>query len=57
MELFFKRKVGVESVMLTSIKDLKTRYGIHVKYARCENAGENENFERACKQKRIGCSV
>ena len=36
------------------IEDLKAMYGINMKYSRCDNAEENEDFERACKQEWIG---
>ena len=40
--------------MLSLIKDLIAKYDINVKYARCDNAGKNENFKRACKQEGMG---
>ena len=35
--------------MISSTKGLKTKFDIHVKYAQCENAQENEDFEWVCK--------
>ena len=40
--------------MLGLIKDLKAKYGIHVQYPRCDNAGESEDFQRAFKQEGMG---
>ena len=40
--------------MLGLIKVLKARYSINMTYARCDNAGENEYFKRACKQEKMG---
>ena len=40
--------------MISLMKDLKAAYGINVKYVICNNAGENKDFGRACKQKGIG---
>ena len=39
---------------MSSIKDLKAIHSNSVGYSRCDNVGENENFERACKQEGIG---
>ena len=50
----FKRKVEIKNVILGLINDLKSKYGIQVNYAQCDNAEENENFEMACKQKGMG---
>ena len=36
--------------MISLTKDLKPMYGANVKYAKCYNAGENKDSERACKQ-------
>ena len=40
--------------MIGSINNSKAKYGISMEYARCDNAIENEDFERACKQEGIG---
>ena len=40
-----KEKWELKNVMLSLIKDLKAMYGFNVKYARCDNAGENEDIE------------
>ena len=50
---YFK-KVDIEKVMLDLIKDLKVKYNTSMKYARCDNAGENEKFKRACIQEGMG---
>ena len=36
------------------IKDLKATHGINLKYARCDEIGRNDNFERAYKQEGRG---
>ena len=53
-KLFFKWKSDVKNAMLPLGKDLKATYGIDVMYARCDNAGENDDFEWACKQQWMG---
>ena len=40
----------MKNVMLGLIENLKTKYGIQVRYARYDNSRENENFEQICKQ-------
>ena len=57
MELIFKIKVQINNVMLSLIKDLKAKYGIHVQCARCNNLRENEDFEWACKQEGMGIEL
>ena len=37
--------------MISLIKDFNAMLGTNVKYARCENTGENVVFESSCKQK------
>ena len=54
---FLKVKLVLRNVMLGFIKEFKSKYGIQVKYAQCVNAGENEDFERACKQEGISIKV
>ena len=34
--------------------DLKATFSMNVKYARCDNAWENDDFERACRQEGMG---
>ena len=48
-KVIFKRKSALKNVLLSLIKEIKARYGIILKCARCNNSGEIENFERACK--------
>ena len=48
--VIFSKKRQLKNLLLGLIKDLKAKYGIHVQYARCDNAGENGDFEMACKQ-------
>ena len=40
--------------MMSLIRDLNAMYAINVKYARCDNIGENEDFASACKQEGMG---
>ena len=54
MELFLKSKVKIEKYKLGWIKDLKSNYGIQMKCAQCNNAGEIENFKWVCKEDRMG---
>ena len=44
----------MKNVMLSLIKNIKTKYGIHVWYAHCNNAGEKNDFECICKQEGMG---
>ena len=44
MELFLTRKMEVKTVILVLIKDLKAKYGIHVKYTKGYNSRENKDF-------------
>ena len=37
--------------MLGLTENLTTKYGIQVWYIQCNNARENDDFERVCKQK------
>ena len=50
MKLFFRVKIGIEKCMSILIFDIKARYGTSMKFARCDNTRDNEDFERACKQ-------
>ena len=44
----------MKDVMIGIIKNLKTMYDIQVWYLHCDNAGENVDFERVCRQEGIG---
>ena len=50
---FLKEKSELKKMMLSLIKDLKATKGINMKYVRCGNARENDDFKRACKQERL----
>ena len=50
MELFLKENSKLKNVLLGSIKNWETKYGIQVRYAQCDNAGENVYYEQTCKQ-------
>ena len=39
----------MKNMMLGFIKELKSRYDINMKYARCDNARKNKDCEKACK--------
>ena len=43
--------------MLGLIDDFEVKNGTNMKYARCNNAEENENFERVCKQEGTGLQL
>ena len=51
---FQKEKLELKNVMMGLIKNLKTKYNIQVQYMCCNNAKENVDFERVCKQERMG---
>ena len=53
---FLKTKDMLSNVLVPWIKELKEKHNITVKIVRCDNAGENEVFEEACKQKGLGIS-
>ena len=36
------------------IKGLKTKYGIHVKYIRLDNSGENRSLQKECEKQNLG---
>jgi len=40
--------------MLGLIKNLKTKYNLQVHRVRCDNAGENQAFEKVCNQEGLG---
>ena len=40
--------------MIGLIKNLKNKYNLHVQYLCCDNAKENIDFEKACKQEELG---
>ena len=51
---FFKEKSELRDVMVALTKDLKATECIDIRYVCCNNAGENEVFERLCKQEELG---
>ena len=51
---FSKEKLKLKNMLLVLIKDLKTKYGIQVKNACCDSAGENDDSEKACIQEGMG---
>ena len=51
---FLKSKSDLNDEILALIKELKPKFGITVKYIRCDNAGENKALEKACKQEGLG---
>ena len=53
MELFCKNELELKNIILSLIKDLNGTNGISMEYARCDNAGENEDCERIWKQERM----
>ena len=40
----------LKDVTLELLKDLKSMWGIVIRYFHCDNAGENKSFEWLCKQ-------
>ena len=42
---FLKQKSDTSNIIIALIKDLKAKYGITVKYIRCDNTGENKVLE------------
>ena len=51
---FLKKKSETTAKMVALIKELKSKYGIEVKYIRCDNAGENDALKRACLEEGLG---
>ncbi len=51
---FLKNKSNLKDEILALIKELKAKFGITVKYIRCDNAGENIALEKACEQEGLG---
>ena len=47
---FLKNKSDLKDEILALIKQLKAKFGITVRYIRCDNAGENLALEKACEQ-------
>ena len=54
MEVFFKEKSELKDVVLGFIKNLKIKFGIQVRYTCCNNARENVDFDKSCKQELMG---
>ena len=42
---FLKEKSELKDLMMTLFKDSKMMFGVTVRYAHCDNAGENETLE------------
>ena len=51
---FLKKKKEVKANVIELVKELKAKYGIVVKYIRCDNAGENRALQDACRQEGLG---
>ena len=51
---FLRFKSQVKDKMVELIKHLDRKHGYHVKYLRCDNAGENIKTEEACQQQGLG---
>ena len=51
---FLSEKSDLTQKMLVLIKDLKTKFNLHVQRFHCNNAGENQAFQWACNQKGLG---
>ena len=51
---FLTEKSDLTKKMIGLIKDLKTKYNLQVQRLRCNNAGENQAFEKACNQEGLG---
>ena len=51
---FLKRKSDQVVVIPISIKGLKMKYGIDVKYIRLDNSGENRKLQKECEKQNLG---
>ena len=51
---FWLRSPNPTQKMIALIKDLKTKYNLQVQWLGCDNAGENQAFERTCNQEGLG---
>ena len=52
--LLIKTKTLLEVQLIPWIKQPKGEFGIHVKIIRCDNAGENQAFQRASEAEEMG---
>ena len=57
MELFVKENIQVEKCDDVQNKNIMAIYNINLKHVRWDNAGENDDFERACKQEGMGIQI
>ena len=51
---FLKQKSDLKDITIALIKELKQAYDIDVKIIRCDNSGENNSLQKACKQEGLG---
>ena len=51
---FLKEKSELKDVMLSLVRELQEKYGVTVKAIRGDNSGENNAFEKLCKQEGMG---
>ena len=51
---FLKRKSDQIELFPIWIKELKTRYGIDIKYIRLDNSGENRSLQNECDKQNLG---
>ena len=51
---FLKEKSDLSGVLMSLVKNLNIKYNTQVQYLCCDNAGENDAFEKACKQEGMG---
>ena len=54
---FLKDKCKSKNLIFGLIKNVKTKYGILVQYAHCNNARENVDFEWACEWEGMGIKL
>ena len=52
--LFLKQKSDVKDKFIPLLKELRDTYGRHLQRIRCDNAGENQAFEKECIEKELG---
>ena len=51
---FLKEKSDLAKTMLALVINLKIKFNLQVQYLCCNNAGENQDFKKTCKQEGLG---
>ena len=51
---FLKEKSELKIILVALLEDLKATEGEDCRYTHCDDDGENEAFERPCKQEEMG---